>query len=72
MAFPPGMPELGLVHVLDLAAEGKIKPHVDSVRVQSLITLIFYFITYFVIKYLQLIFLFLVLWRYYCWNKFVE
>ncbi|KAH0556642.1 alpha-ketoglutarate-dependent dioxygenase alkB homolog 7, mitochondrial [Cotesia glomerata] len=32
MAFPPGMPELGLVHVLDLAAEGKIKPHVDSVR----------------------------------------
>lgn len=33
MAFPPGMPELGLVHVLDLAAEGVIKPHVDSTRV---------------------------------------
>lgn len=31
-AFPPGMPQLGLVHVLDLAAEGKIKPHVDSIR----------------------------------------
>ncbi|KAK0163803.1 hypothetical protein PV328_002496 [Microctonus aethiopoides] len=32
LAFPPGMPELGFVHILDLAAEGKIKPHVDSVR----------------------------------------
>ncbi|XP_015124670.1 alpha-ketoglutarate-dependent dioxygenase alkB homolog 7, mitochondrial [Diachasma alloeum] len=32
LAFPPGMPQLGLVHVLDLAPEGRIKPHVDSVR----------------------------------------
>lgn len=31
-AFPPGMPQLNLVHVLDLKAEGWIKPHVDSVR----------------------------------------
>ncbi|XP_043272577.1 alpha-ketoglutarate-dependent dioxygenase alkB homolog 7, mitochondrial isoform X2 [Venturia canescens] len=31
-AFPPGTPQLGLVHVLDLAEEGVIKPHVDSVR----------------------------------------
>ncbi|XP_012262715.1 alpha-ketoglutarate-dependent dioxygenase alkB homolog 7, mitochondrial [Athalia rosae] len=31
-AFPPGASLLGHVHVLDLAAEGKIKPHVDSVR----------------------------------------
>ncbi|XP_034942528.1 alpha-ketoglutarate-dependent dioxygenase alkB homolog 7, mitochondrial isoform X2 [Chelonus insularis] len=32
IAFPPGMPQLKFVHVLDLAAEGKIKPHVDSIR----------------------------------------
>lgn len=32
-AFPPGMPQLSLVHVLDLTAEGWIKPHVDSIRV---------------------------------------
>ncbi|XP_011303392.1 alpha-ketoglutarate-dependent dioxygenase alkB homolog 7, mitochondrial [Fopius arisanus] len=32
LAFPPGMPQLGLVHVLDLAPDGRIKPHVDSVR----------------------------------------
>ncbi|XP_015604888.1 alpha-ketoglutarate-dependent dioxygenase alkB homolog 7, mitochondrial isoform X2 [Cephus cinctus] len=31
-AFPPGKPQLKFVHVLDLAAEGKIKPHVDSIR----------------------------------------
>ncbi|NP_001161250.1 alkB, alkylation repair homolog 7 isoform X1 [Nasonia vitripennis] len=31
-AFPPGMPQLGLVHVLDLAEDGWIKPHVDSTR----------------------------------------
>ncbi|XP_046822836.1 alpha-ketoglutarate-dependent dioxygenase alkB homolog 7, mitochondrial isoform X1 [Vespa crabro] len=31
-AFPPGMPQLSLVHVLDLTAEGWIKPHVDSIR----------------------------------------
>jgi hypothetical protein len=33
IAFPPGTPQLSLVHVLDLAAEGVIKPHIDSVRV---------------------------------------
>lgn len=32
-AFRPGASLLGHVHVLDLAGEGKIKPHVDSVRV---------------------------------------
>lgn len=32
-AFPPGTPQLAYVHVLDLTAEGWIKPHVDSVRV---------------------------------------
>lgn len=32
-AFPPGMPQLSLVHVLDLTAEGWIKPHVDSIKV---------------------------------------
>ncbi|XP_012273262.1 alpha-ketoglutarate-dependent dioxygenase alkB homolog 7, mitochondrial [Orussus abietinus] len=32
VAFPPNMPQLGLVHVLDLAADGQIKPHVDSTR----------------------------------------
>lgn len=31
-AFPPGMPQLSLVHVLDLAENGFIKPHVDSTR----------------------------------------
>ncbi|KAF7397380.1 hypothetical protein HZH68_008602 [Vespula germanica] len=31
-AFPPGMPQLNLVHILDLTAEGWIKPHIDSVR----------------------------------------
>ncbi|KAI4502270.1 hypothetical protein M0802_002952 [Mischocyttarus mexicanus] len=31
-AFPPGMPQLSLVHVLDLTADGWIKPHVDSIR----------------------------------------
>lgn len=31
-AFPPGTPQLAYVHVLDLTAEGWIKPHVDSVR----------------------------------------
>jgi hypothetical protein len=33
IAFPPGTPQLSLVHVLDLAEEGIIKPHIDSVRV---------------------------------------
>lgn len=32
-AFPEGTPPLKLVHVLDLKKTGKIKPHVDSVRV---------------------------------------
>ncbi|XP_014604829.1 PREDICTED: alpha-ketoglutarate-dependent dioxygenase alkB homolog 7, mitochondrial-like isoform X3 [Polistes canadensis] len=31
-AFPLGMPQLSLVHVLDLMADGWIKPHVDSIR----------------------------------------
>lgn len=31
-AFPPDMPQLGHVHVLDLAEDGWIKPHVDSTR----------------------------------------
>ncbi|XP_076233309.1 alpha-ketoglutarate-dependent dioxygenase alkB homolog 7, mitochondrial [Calliopsis andreniformis] len=31
-AFPKGLQHLPLIHVLDLAAEGWIKPHVDSVR----------------------------------------
>ncbi|XP_033219512.1 alpha-ketoglutarate-dependent dioxygenase alkB homolog 7, mitochondrial [Belonocnema kinseyi] len=31
-AFPPGTPQLAYVHVLDLSAEGWIKPHVDSIR----------------------------------------
>ncbi|XP_046991552.1 alpha-ketoglutarate-dependent dioxygenase alkB homolog 7, mitochondrial isoform X1 [Schistocerca americana] len=31
-AFPPGTPQLSLVHVLDLAEDGFIKAHVDSVR----------------------------------------
>lgn len=33
IAFPPGTPQLSLVHVLDLAEDGVIKPHIDSVRV---------------------------------------
>jgi len=32
LAFPPGVPQLKLVHILDLAKEGVIKPHIDSVR----------------------------------------
>ncbi|XP_066996770.1 alpha-ketoglutarate-dependent dioxygenase alkB homolog 7, mitochondrial isoform X2 [Anabrus simplex] len=32
IAFPPGTPQLKLVHVLDLTEEGYIKPHIDSVR----------------------------------------
>eukprot|EP00058_Branchiostoma_floridae_P017143 XP_002602631.1 hypothetical protein BRAFLDRAFT_266169 [Branchiostoma floridae] len=32
LAFPPGVAQLHLVHVLDLAKEGWIKPHVDSVK----------------------------------------
>lgn len=33
-AFPPEMAQLSLVHILDLAPEGWIKPHIDSVRVK--------------------------------------
>jgi alkylated DNA repair protein alkB family protein 7 len=33
VAFPPGTSQLSLVHVLDLAVDGVIKPHIDSVRV---------------------------------------
>ncbi|XP_043236056.1 alpha-ketoglutarate-dependent dioxygenase alkB homolog 7, mitochondrial-like [Amphibalanus amphitrite] len=32
LAMPPGTPPLKHVHVLDLAADGVIKPHVDSTR----------------------------------------
>ena len=32
-AFPKGMQQLQFIHVLDLAAEGWIKPHVDSIKV---------------------------------------
>ncbi|XP_020280217.1 alpha-ketoglutarate-dependent dioxygenase alkB homolog 7, mitochondrial-like isoform X1 [Pseudomyrmex gracilis] len=31
-AFSPDMAQLQLVHILDLAAEGWIKPHIDSIR----------------------------------------
>ncbi|XP_076683738.1 alpha-ketoglutarate-dependent dioxygenase alkB homolog 7, mitochondrial [Andrena cerasifolii] len=31
-AFPEGMQQLQFIHVLDLAAEGWIKPHVDSIK----------------------------------------
>ncbi|XP_072298202.1 alpha-ketoglutarate-dependent dioxygenase alkB homolog 7, mitochondrial [Eucyclogobius newberryi] len=32
VAFPPGSPLLGPVHVLDLDQKGYIKPHIDSVK----------------------------------------
>ncbi|XP_029440584.1 alpha-ketoglutarate-dependent dioxygenase alkB homolog 7, mitochondrial-like [Rhinatrema bivittatum] len=31
-AFPPGVPQLSLVHVLDLEKSGYIKAHIDSVK----------------------------------------
>ncbi|XP_034953140.2 alpha-ketoglutarate-dependent dioxygenase alkB homolog 7, mitochondrial [Zootoca vivipara] len=31
-AFPPGVPQLAQVHVLDLDKTGYIKPHIDSVK----------------------------------------
>ena len=34
-AFEPGVPQLVLVHVLDLAKDGYIKPHVDSIKVRD-------------------------------------
>ena len=33
LAFPLGKPQMTYVHVLDLAKEGHIKAHIDSVRV---------------------------------------
>ncbi|XP_025831021.1 alpha-ketoglutarate-dependent dioxygenase alkB homolog 7, mitochondrial [Agrilus planipennis] len=32
VAFPPGVPQLDTVHILDLDEKGVIKPHIDSVR----------------------------------------
>ncbi|OQV13322.1 putative Alpha-ketoglutarate-dependent dioxygenase alkB-like protein 7, mitochondrial [Hypsibius exemplaris] len=32
LAFPPGVSQLVNVHILDLAKDGYIKPHVDSIR----------------------------------------
>ncbi|XP_072346893.1 alpha-ketoglutarate-dependent dioxygenase alkB homolog 7, mitochondrial [Scyliorhinus torazame] len=32
IAFPPGVPQLSMVHVLDLGESGFINPHVDSVK----------------------------------------
>ncbi|KAL8584311.1 hypothetical protein ACOMHN_014730 [Nucella lapillus] len=32
LAFPPGVPQIAYVHVLDISKEGYIKPHVDAVR----------------------------------------
>lgn len=39
IAFPEGTPPLSLVHVLDLAEKGVIKPHIDSERVSLIILL---------------------------------
>lgn len=33
VAFPPEVPQLKFVHILDLEKVGVIKPHIDSVRV---------------------------------------
>ena len=33
LAFPPDVPKLAYVHILDLHKDGYIKPHVDAVRV---------------------------------------
>ena len=35
LAFPPGVPQIAYVHVLDISKEGYIKPHVDAVRVRA-------------------------------------
>lgn len=32
LAFPPDVPKLAYVHILDLDAKGYIKPHIDAVR----------------------------------------
>lgn len=34
-AFPDGKPQLQHVHVLDLSADGYIKPHIDSIKVSN-------------------------------------
>ena len=34
-SFEPGVKQLPYVHVLDLAEDGYIKPHIDSVRVRT-------------------------------------
>ena len=35
LAFPPGVPQIAYVHVLDISKDGYIKPHVDAVRVRN-------------------------------------
>lgn len=35
--FPPEVPQLRYVHILDLEKSGVIKPHIDSVRVRLLV-----------------------------------
>jgi len=54
-AFSPEMIQLSLVHILDLAPEGWIKPHIDSIRVMThyfpsriIFTIHFTLYTYFV------------------------
>lgn len=70
------MTQLALVHILDLASEGWIKPHIDSVRV---IRDYFYsFKTFFfacIFKISLHVFLpkcFTVLWGHYCRIKFAD
>ncbi|KYQ51035.1 putative alpha-ketoglutarate-dependent dioxygenase ABH7, partial [Trachymyrmex zeteki] len=46
-AFSPEMIQLSLVHILDLAPEGWIKPHIDSVRSRTIFTIHFVLYTYF-------------------------
>lgn len=67
------MEQLPLVHILDLAAEGWIKPHVDSIRV--LLKFFYFKILYSFILILYIIFfndLYIVLWEHYCGIKFAE
>lgn len=37
LAFPPNVAQLKYVHILDLDKKGFIKPHIDAVRVTSII-----------------------------------
>jgi len=39
LAFAPGVTQLEYVHVLDVLADGVIRPHIDSVRVRILLQL---------------------------------